>query len=181
MGLDLFEALVVAYLASHIPITIFVDAQAIAPAGWHPAPARDLVAWYADAAGDVLMGASPPPWFRAIVTAEVFLQLPFFFLALAAIARRAGAVAGVPMREAWIFYGAHTATTLLPIFGTLWTAPEPAAKGTVGLLTAVYAPYFIMPLAMAWRAAARDELFTPPPQPAAAAGGKGAKGKKGTE
>lgn len=36
--------------------------------------------WYTKEFGDFLM-ADPPRWFQSIVTVEIFLQLPFFFVA----------------------------------------------------------------------------------------------------
>jgi hypothetical protein len=42
---DAFDWAVVIYLATHIPTTLLVDAQAIAPPDWHPAFAKDALAW----------------------------------------------------------------------------------------------------------------------------------------
>lgn len=165
---QLLSAVVIGYFASHIPITIFIDAQAVLPPSLFPALARDFLAWFCDTWRDPLMCAAPgsAPWFAAIVSAELLFQLPFFFVALFAwIARREW------LRLPLIFYGAHTATTLVPIYGTLVDA---FSRGRIDssrfiFLAAVYAPYLIMPLFLAALAALRSPLF-PGPRSGKAAG-----------
>ena len=104
------RALLVAYFASHIPITLLIDAQAALPRSWFPAAARRLVDFHVATFHDPLMRA-PPPWFRAVVGCELALQLPFFFVALRALRARDD-----DARDAFLAYGAHVATTLVPIY-----------------------------------------------------------------
>jgi hypothetical protein len=83
-----WDAAVLGYFASHIAATLCIDGQALAPALGltYPAPLVALLQWWVDEAGDVLMApreqGGRPPWFVAIIAAEVALQLPFFFVAL---------------------------------------------------------------------------------------------------
>lgn len=153
-----FDWLAVAYFASHIPITLLVDAQAVLPdvGVTYPPAVSGLVAWYAAEFADPLMAPRPagqPDWFKAIVWVEVLLQLPFFFYALAAWLR-----ADNGLRVPLIIYAAHVATTLVPIFGVFAAATAiPADKRAV--LAAIYAPYLLMPLAFLYRAVSRPQLF----------------------
>ena len=57
-----------------------------------------------------------------------------------------------------IVYGAHTATTMIPILGAIASAPG-LAVDVRARLVAIYAPYLLMPLALLWRAAARPVMF----------------------
>ena len=79
------------YFATHIPITLLVDAQAVLPPAWFPGFARRLVDYHVRTFHDPLMRAPQPGWFRALVACELGLQLPFFFVALRALAARDGA------------------------------------------------------------------------------------------
>lgn len=60
------------------------------------------------------MGDNAPLWFKAIITAELLFQLPFFFVA----------VYGLWYRRNWLrtpglLYGAHVCTTLVPIMAQM--------------------------------------------------------------
>jgi hypothetical protein len=157
----LLDYVILAYLISHIPITLCIDAQAVLPSWVYPAALRDLLAWYRVAFGDPLMVPHPPAWFTAIVYCEVGLQLPYFFFAIRGWLARDEAV-----RIPTIIYGAHVATTLVPILGT-FAAPMPGVTDAQrAALVGIYAPYLLVPLLMCWRAA-RGPLF-------AVAGGKAA-------
>jgi hypothetical protein len=105
---DLFDWAAFVYFALHVPTTLLIDAQAIAPPGSHPQFAVDALAWHVSAHKDVLMGTMPA-WFRGVVWAECVLQLPFFLVAL-----YAWLTLGNYIRIPTIMYGAHTATTLVP-------------------------------------------------------------------
>jgi hypothetical protein len=174
--MDAFDVAVVLYLASHIPITLLVDAQAVLPKMLYPDVARDVVQGYATQLSDVLMSeSSSPAWFKAIVTCEVGLQLPYFFFALYCYYTRKERVGPLSMRTATMVYGAHVATTLVPILGVFFS--DPACAATKWILTAIYSPYLLMPLLMLWRAASRDEYFGPAAGASAPAGRKGGKGQ----
>jgi hypothetical protein len=169
----LFELASWAFFASHLPITLLVDAQAVLPRAlysWGPRRAIELyVAW----SRDPLMRLPQPPqpalaWFRSIIGAELVLQVPFFVVALLAL-RGAFDVRAAPPRSGggvglssppWLLtaavaYGAHVATTLLPILATFAAFEEKGfTTGHRAALAAIYAPYLVMPLAVLWRAAA---------------------------
>lgn len=126
-----------------------------------PPAVQELGAWYAAEFRDHL--ANPPVaplWFKAITGAEMALQLPFFFVALYAWATK-----GNWIRLPLIAYGAHVATTLVPIFveqalatggAVTFDAPEQRWR-----IMALYSPYFFIPLLLMWRAMARAHLWDP--------------------
>jgi hypothetical protein len=72
------------YFVTHIPITILVDAQALF-GDVYPAPLQNVMAWYIGTYGDFLMDQKPD-WLKSMIICEVFLQLPFFFVATFALA-----------------------------------------------------------------------------------------------
>ena len=162
-----FELASWAFFASHVPITLLVDAQAVLPRAlyeWGPRRALELyVGW----SRDPLMRLPAATWFRAIIFAELALQLPFFFVALLALRGAFDARAAPPLRgltsPAWlrtaaVAYGAHVATTMVPILATFALhserGPNAITAGHRAALVAIYSPYLIMPLAVLWRAAA---------------------------
>ena len=120
------------YFASHIPITMLIDAQAAIDHRHFPEFAQALLDWHIRVNGDILMGA-PKLWFRSVVWVEICLQLPFFFVAVKAVYDRDEAA----FRTPFIVYGAHTATTMIPILGEI---------GGSTRLTLIYLPYLLFPL-----------------------------------
>mmetsp|Transcript_50050 Transcript_50050/g.98895 ORF Transcript_50050/g.98895 Transcript_50050/m.98895 type:complete len:169 (-) Transcript_50050:161-667(-) len=134
-----------AFFTSHIPITMFLDAQAVLPKSWFPNNVVNLVDWYTSplGLGDPLMFQRPALdllWFRHIVMGELLLQLPFFFVASYMLYQRQNS-----LRLPALLYGSHVMTTMIPILGHL------AATNDVGiekktLLISVYAPYLLIPL-----------------------------------
>mmetsp|Transcript_25253 Transcript_25253/g.86614 ORF Transcript_25253/g.86614 Transcript_25253/m.86614 type:complete len:494 (-) Transcript_25253:103-1584(-) len=132
----------VCFFAVHVPMTLFVDAQAVLDQRLFPAPLRSVLAWHVQVNGDALM-AKPPPWFKAVVWAEVLLQLPFFCAAVKALCRREDA----QLRPFALVYGAHTATTLLPILAHIFTdaGRTPLQRFALG---GIYAPFLFVPLAL---------------------------------
>jgi hypothetical protein len=93
------------FFASHIPITLLIDSQALFRI--HPKPVLDLVSWYSVTFKDELMTPPYQTWFTAIVTCEFLLQLPFFFIACYAL--WTGTVSGKGwFRSSCLVYGAHT-------------------------------------------------------------------------
>lgn len=72
------------YFASHIPITVLFDLQAIYPTNWVPQLLLDINAQYINTLNDPLMNPVKNAhmyWFKSFVFCEAFLQLPFFFVA----------------------------------------------------------------------------------------------------
>jgi len=130
------------YFASHIPITLLIDAQGVSSA-FHPQACKDLLAWYTKEFGDFLM-ASPPQWFQSIVACELLFQLPFFFFA----------VYGFWFGKNWLrlpclVYGAHVATTLVPILDAFARAADLTLEQKTTLIS-IYAPYLLVPLLLIW-------------------------------
>ncbi len=145
----MFDYVVLGFLISHIPITLCIDAQALLPEWIYPEALKQLIRMYCDFSKDPLMDPNygQPVWFKALILAELTLQLPFFFIATYAwIYRREW------IRIPTIIYGAHTATTLLPVFGSvLYHDAVGFTTRNRFLLFAMYSPYFVMPLAMMLR------------------------------
>ncbi|XP_033627477.1 sigma intracellular receptor 2-like [Asterias rubens] len=144
------EWVVVVYFASHIPITIFIDSQAIMPSWFHPKVLTDLVRDYSLEMKDEMMAdPSAHPWFMSFVYGECLLQFPFFFVG--AYAFYIGSCKWV--RIPAIIYSVHTITTLQAIFAHVFfqdftNSPHP---GPVTLedklkLTAIYMPYLAVPV-----------------------------------
>jgi EXPERA (EXPanded EBP superfamily) len=145
------------YFASHVPITILIDGQG-AFSTLYPQLLRDLVQWYCTVFGDVLMRYPSPIWFQSVILAEVFFQLPFFFVALGVLWPEIEKNDGHYPR--WfqtlcIIYGAHVSTTLVPILGTFCTSSE-MTNIQVTMTTAVYLPYLLFPLYLLYLASTDD-------------------------
>ncbi|KAH7301306.1 hypothetical protein KP509_23G019500 [Ceratopteris richardii] len=126
------------YFVMHIFITVFVDSQAILPASLYPLPLRSIFSWHISFSGDYLM-RDMPPYFKGLVFAEVFLQIPLFF---------ANAY-GFYHEKRWarttgLIYGVTAATSLVPIL-TDFLYSNVATKN---LLMAIYVPFLVIPLAL---------------------------------
>ncbi|KAJ1926702.1 Transmembrane protein 97 [Tieghemiomyces parasiticus] len=137
------------YFVVHIPTTIFIDSQILLPSAYVPAALNGLIRFWIDLSGDPFiqldgLGLVPGNvWFQTFVACELLIQLPFFFYAAFGLYRDAPGVR-LPLG----LYGAHVATTVLPILTSVWFG-EPQLGGDQRLLlTAVYVPYFVVPLLM---------------------------------
>lgn len=90
MGRQVWEYVLLAYFAIHIPLTIVIDSQPVAPKGLglHPKWLVEFVQNdYAKPCHDYLM-ENPPPWFLALLLSEVSFQIPFFCYAIYAVYHR---------------------------------------------------------------------------------------------
>ena len=85
-----------------------------------------------------------PAWFRVLVWSEIYLQLPFFF-----IAAHAHAYGKTWIRKPTIVYGLFVSSTMVCILSELLM--NGASNHPRYLLSAFYFPYFIVPFAMAMR------------------------------
>lgn len=148
MFLRALEIVFFFYFASHIPITLFIDLQALLPEHVYPQPFKDVLLWYAAEFRDPLV-LEPPVWFRAFIFSEVLVQLPFF--PIAAYAFFKGSCKWI--RTPAIIYSVHVATTLIPILGHILLhnfpvapVPGPQTSKERWTLVSVYAPYLIIPL-----------------------------------
>ncbi|CAH1232884.1 TMEM97 [Branchiostoma lanceolatum] len=138
------------YFASHIPITILFDSQALLPKELYPQALKDVMANYAHGAKDALM-ADPPMWFKSFCWCEMTLQLPFFFVAAYAFFQGKCRWIRLPV----IIYSTHTATTLIPILAQVFfndfsdsPVPGPTTFEERMTLATIYMPYLVIPLLM---------------------------------
>lgn len=139
------------YFLSHIPITLFMDLQAVLPRELYPDELTKLQKWYAKEFKDPLI-QDPPSWFKSFLFCELVFQLPFFPIATYAFFK--GGCKWI--RTPAIIYSVHTITTLIPILTTLLFEDFSKASGLKGqgpktirerlTLVSFYAPYFLIPL-----------------------------------
>eukprot|EP01135_Chromosphaera_perkinsii_P003548 Nk52_evm6s248 gene=Nk52_evmTU6s248 len=118
----MIDSIFLVYFISHIPITICIDGQGFLPEEYYPKVLRDTLDWYVSEFGDPLMKAPQALWFKSIVGCELFLQLPFFFVAVYAFMFKCNWI-----RIPGIVYGAHVATTMAPILVTIVDKGEKVA------------------------------------------------------
>lgn len=101
MFLRVLEIIFFLYFATHIPITLFIDLQALLPEHVYPQQVgvtngrivfishfysltvlpllqlKDVLRWYSEEFKDPMV-VDPPEWFKSFIFCEAFLQLPFF-------------------------------------------------------------------------------------------------------
>jgi len=127
---------------------------------------RDVVDWYAITFKDKLMTYPFQPWFTALVGIEVLFQVPFFFLAIYALLHQSkncensnALIRGDSLfRSLCIVYGSSTATTLIPIFASIFTNQD-TTVGEKAILCSFYLPYIIFPLWLVVIAVCEDNVF----------------------
>ncbi|XP_007246016.3 sigma intracellular receptor 2 [Astyanax mexicanus] len=148
MFLRVLEIIFFLYFASHIPITLFIDLQALLPEHVYPQALKDVLHWYAAEFKDPMV-VDPPFWFKSFIFCEALVQLPFFPIATYAFLK--GKCRWI--RTPTIIYATHVATTLIPILAHILyhnfpTAPYPGPQTMKERLTlvSVYAPYLLIPL-----------------------------------
>ena len=141
-----------AYFVTHIPATILIDSQVVLPKSIVPAFAQNLLQWHIDVNEDALM-AEKPRWLVGLVTCELLFQLPFFFVAARAIMERRN-----DLRGYFIAYGAHTATTLVPILQYFYESTRISDAAKMKLI-GIYAPYLVVPLWIVWVMIKHDKPF----------------------
>mmetsp|Transcript_2036 Transcript_2036/g.3209 ORF Transcript_2036/g.3209 Transcript_2036/m.3209 type:complete len:131 (-) Transcript_2036:157-549(-) len=113
------------------------------------------------------------PWFSSLVTLEVLLQLPFFFLAVYALLQQPqlkkneergeqinyALIRGDGLfRSLCMIYGSMTATTLIPILAS-FLLDEDTTVGEKGVLVGFYLPYLIFPLWLVVIAVCEENVF----------------------
>ncbi|XP_023276257.1 sigma intracellular receptor 2 [Seriola lalandi dorsalis] len=148
MSLRVLEIIFFFYFASHIPITLCIDLQALLPGHVYPQPLRDLLRWYGEAFKDPMV-LDPPQWFRSFILCEALFQTPFF--PVAAYAFLKGGCKWI--RTPAIIYSTHVATTLVPILAhvlfhqfPMKPHPGPQTLQERWLLVSIYAPYLLVPV-----------------------------------
>lgn len=108
------------------------------------------------------------PWFSSLVALEVLFQLPFFFLAVYALLQQSknnkkrnenALIQGDGIfRSLCIVYGSSTATTLVPIFASVFTDHD-TTMGEKGVLLGFYLPYLVFPLWLVVIAVCEENVF----------------------
>ncbi|KAG7479650.1 sigma intracellular receptor 2 [Solea senegalensis] len=148
MSLRVLEIIFFFYFASHIPITLFIDLQALLPEHVYPQPLRDLLRWYAEDFRDPMV-LDPPHWFKSFILCEALVQMPFF--PIAAYAFLKGGCKWI--RTPAIVYSTHVATTLVPILAHILfydfpmkPYPGPQTMHERLWLVSIYAPYLLIPV-----------------------------------
>ncbi|XP_007565628.1 PREDICTED: transmembrane protein 97 [Poecilia mexicana] len=148
MAVRVLEIIFFFYFASHIPITLFIDLQALLPEHVYPQPLKDLLKWYAEEFKDPMV-LDPPEWFKSFIFCEAFLQMPFF--PIAAYAFLKGGCKWI--RTPAIVYSTHVATTLIPILAHILfhqfpvkPHPGPQTNWERWLLVSIYVPYLLVPV-----------------------------------
>ena len=132
------------FFVSHIPITILIDGQG-AFRSYYPQFLIDVVSWYCDLFGDVLMRDNSSNnkndndndslvWFSSMICCEILFQLPFFIVAVnmimmtthssASSCKKVDDVYPEWFRTSCIIYGSHVSTTLIPIISTFVMSQE---------------------------------------------------------
>eukprot|EP00047_Mylnosiga_fluctuans_P007792 m.255537 g.255537 ORF g.255537 m.255537 type:complete len:167 (-) comp19552_c0_seq1:75-575(-) len=154
----LFGVLAV-YFGTHIPISIVLDSQVVFPRAWYPAFATNLFDFYTSNFPDFLFAncRTRYPYVRWIGVCEVFLQLPFFFVALYALARRREWI-----RIPAIIYCTHVPTTVIPAVADFLQNPEAEQYPLDARvrLSMLYGLYFLIPLVWLVDLVRRDHVFS---------------------
>ncbi|XP_054768729.1 sigma intracellular receptor 2-like [Lytechinus pictus] len=141
------ELLFFVYFAVHIPVSILFDSQAIFPRQWYPdflvTPKLEYTTQYKD-----VLFAELPIWYKSFIYVEIFIQFPFFFVAAYAFYKGNCKWIRIPA----IVYGAHTATTVIPIVAEIFfndfantTTPAPSTFQERATLVGIYAPFLVVP------------------------------------
>eukprot|EP01137_Pigoraptor_chileana_P000624 Opistho-2@37072 len=141
------------YFATHIPITLCIDLQAILPHTLYPTDLVALVQWYGNTFHDRFM-LFPPAWFQSFIVCELLFQLPFFFVAIHGFYKGLNRI-----RVPCIIYGAHVSTTVIPILTEFVFADIP--RSDKYFLLSVYSPYLLVPLALTFKMAFQEHPFGP--------------------
>ena len=149
-----FRTVVLVFLGTHIPATLMMDSQALLPPAVVPGFMRQLLDFHVRTNHDPLM-ADPPAWFKSFILFELLFQLPFFFIGFKAFYKRRNWI-----RIPGVVYGAHTATTLIPILAEILhpatVFPDEAARWR---LFFIYLPYLLVPASMAYALGVDDKPF----------------------
>ncbi|KAI7856555.1 transmembrane protein 6/97 [Circinella umbellata] len=131
------------YFLTHIPITLSIDLQALAPPELVPKVLRETLAWYVATYKDPFMGATESiAWFKGLTLCELVFQLPFFFVACYGLYKNS-----LYVRVPLIVYASHVATTMVPIIAELFYNTEfGLSQNEIWILFGFYVPYLILPL-----------------------------------
>lgn len=148
------------FFLTHVLITVLWHSQMILPTKIYPQCLRDLTKTYSKDWQDPLnFSQKTPVWYLSIIYCEVFLQLPFHFVAIYVF--WSGSHYHPWFRIPSIMYSIHVATTFMPIFAFLTSSETltqcSQSRGTssscalgqtlrLKLIAVYYAPFFLIPL-----------------------------------
>lgn len=139
---ETFRIIFLIYFITHIPITLFIDFQALF-GSLYPRSLQSIIRWYTSIYHDFLM-ENPPTWFQSFIFAELVFQFPFFFYAIWALLNRDNTI-----RIPGIVYGVHVATTVLPILSEFFNSNK-LSNSSRWILIGFYFPYFLIPFLFAF-------------------------------
>lgn len=158
------DLLYLVFFAIHIPATLFMDLQAIAPPGSFPSFFQVIPSFYLKISGDPLiagvMGLHGVPtqftWFRTFIVMEGLFQLPIFFLGIYMLKKNSPYVPVL-----LVLYGSHVTTTVAPVLTTTLATPAAVTNAIekalpfkslnsaqLLMLMSSYVPFLAIPLLM---------------------------------
>ena len=148
---QLFRVILLFYFISHIPITLCVDLQVLF-GEFYPDSLQNLNNWYIATYKDFVI-RDKPLWLQSFIWCELFLQMPFFFVATYGLLFKKNFI-----RIPSIFYGVHVATTVVPILAETLLNDVNTFNEKL-MLSGFYLPYLLIPLSLALYMAAVDTPF----------------------
>ena len=127
---------------------------------WPPAPCVRAIHWWGKTADKLVLAR--PVWFQVAIWLEIVVQAPFYAVAIYAFLRRKNWI-----RLPAVVYAVVLLTIMPIVLGEQYFGEHATDKPA--LVTAVYAAYVVMPLAVLYRV--KDaEVFPAPPAKGAARG-----------
>ncbi len=148
-----YDLLIISYFLLHIPLTLFVDSQAVFPREHYPQVFRQMLDDWIRDYDDQLM-KSPPAFIKAYVALALFTHIPFFLVATVAFIKGHNYI-----RLPTIIYGISTATTVVASIAEAWVRFSPHTPMTTRYAClSVYALWMVIPLLLVVRAW-NDNMF----------------------
>lgn len=142
----------VGFFLSHIPVTCLLDGQASPFNISYPTILRNFLAWYASNFQDPnFLGGFYALWFRCFITAEFAVQLPYFFVASYMFLSTPSTNKVFPewFRLASLIYASQAITAVIPILMVV-VFNENATLSQRTVLSSIYMPYLLVPLALVY-------------------------------
>lgn len=130
------------FFLSHIPITLIMDGQASLLNLPYPQAVTDMSVWYANTLNDPNFLNGYDLWFQCYITTELYVQLPYFFIASYMLYKRS-----YPewFRVMSLIYAAQSITAIIPVLAEAWFNPNATLSERI-VLVSVYLPYLLVPL-----------------------------------
>ena len=140
------------FFLSHIPVTFLLDGQASPFNIPYPTFLSNFLAWYAYTFQDPnFLGGHYELWFRCFITAEFAVQLPYFFVASYMLLSTSRMKKVFPewFRLASLIYASQAITAVIPILMVV-LFNQNATPSQRGILSSIYMPYLLVPLALVY-------------------------------